>query len=148
MQNNENHIDISKGTIEEAFHFFSEIPEFTYPHPIEEFHKRLIDVPHLILSAYVNNNIVGMKIGYERLGKFYSWLGAVLPTYRGLGVANSLSDYQEAWARYNRYDAIFMKTRVRFHPMLTLNLSRDYRIIGFEEKDNFEESRILMKKKL
>ncbi len=148
MQNKEIKIDISKGTIEEANVFFQEVPEFLYTHPIEEFHKRLSDVPHLILSAYVDNNVVGMKIGYERLGMFYSWIGAVKPTYRGIGVAKALSDYQEAWARYNQYDAIFMKTRVRFHSMLTLNLSRDYRIIGFEEKDNFEESRILMKKKL
>ena len=64
MQNKENNIDISKGTIEQANLFFSEIPEFTYTHPIEEFHKRLNEVPHLILSAYVDNNVVGIFIKF------------------------------------------------------------------------------------
>ena len=62
-------------------------------------------------AAEVDGEPAGFKVGYERENYFYSWMGAVLPAYRRLGIAQKLADQQEKWAKSAGYTTIRFKTR-------------------------------------
>ena len=111
MQRNAFPYEIKKGTIETVVQLSQQIPEFYEPHGVEEYENRLENTNHLILEAYDGLLPIGFKVGYEREGYFYSWMGGVLPNYRGKGVAQQLADEQESWAKQQKYPHVTFKTR-------------------------------------
>lgn len=139
---------ILKGDIEMVVKLTRQIPEFIDPHGASEYHQRLTGVPHLILIAFIENQPVGFKVGYERDGNFYSWMGGVLPEYRKVGIAQALADAQEQWAMEHGYRSITFKTRNAHKAMLLFALKNGFDIIGFQAMDNVAENRILLRKEL
>ena len=139
---------IRLGTIEEVVAISKAIPEFIDPHGAEVYEERILAVPHLILVAEYEGKLVGFKVGYERDGEFYSWMGGVLSDYRRLGIAQKLANQQEKWAKEQGYTTILFKTRNHHKGMLIFALKNGFNIIGFKESDTIETSRILLKKKL
>lgn len=140
--------EIQEGDIETVVALSQQIPEFINPHKAAEYYKRLTDVPHLILIASVDNQVVGFKVGYEREGNFYSWMGGILPNFRRLGIAQALADAQEKWAKEKGYPHVSFKTRNSHKSMLLFALKNGFDIIGFEERIPIGEARILLRKKL
>lgn len=124
------------------------IPEFIGPPGKEEYKKRLKDVPHLILVAFDGTHPVGFKVGYERNGSFYSWMGGVLPSYRRRNIARRLAEKQEKWAAEQGYKNVTFKTRNQHKNMLLFALKRGFNIIGFKEKGDVSTNRILLQKVL
>ena len=141
-------IRIEKGTVEEAVALSREIPEFKDPHDAGEYRRRLGDRPHLILIAFVGAEAAGFKVGYERSGCFYSWMGAVLPAFRRLGVAAALQKSQENWVKTQGYTTITFKTRNHHKGMLIFALSQGFDIIGLETREKVEDYRIILRKEL
>ena len=141
-----NKIHIKEGTIKEVVQLSQQIPEFINPHGMEEYQRRLTNTTHLILIAYVNNEPAGFKVGYEKEGYFYSWMGAILPNFRRLQLATKLAKAQEAWASKQGYPHITFKTRNYLKPMLLFALKRGFHIIAVEERERIEEYRILLRK--
>ena len=125
-----------------------EIPEFDGPPEAGKYESRLTGVPHLILVAKVDGRMAGFKVGYERDGYFYSWMGGIKPDYRKLGIAKALSDYQENWAKKQGYTTITFKTRNHHKGMLIFALKNGFNIIGFKERETVETNRILLRKNL
>jgi GNAT superfamily N-acetyltransferase len=102
---------------------------------------------HLAI-AYIEDQPVGFKIGYARNpDEFYSWLGGVLPEFRGLGIASDLMATQHEWCQKQGYSKISTKTQNRFKPMLILNIKNGFEIIGTEPSDK-DGMKILMEKKI
>ena len=124
------------------------IPEFAKTPTLEDIRKRIDGVPFLVLTAYSDQTPVGFKIGYERDRAFYSWLGAIHPEYRRLGIATALADHQEKRARELGFDSIWMKTRNCFPEMLIMAISRGFRVVGFDPVDNINQHRIILAKSL
>ena len=143
-----NQIHIKKGTIEEVVQLSQQIPEFVNPHGIAEYKRRLSDIPHLILIAYIDNQSVGFKVGYEKDGYFYSWMGGILPAFRRLHLATQLAETQENWAMQQGYPHVTFKTRNYLKPMLLFALRRGFHILAVEERERIEEYRILLRKYL
>jgi predicted GNAT superfamily acetyltransferase len=141
-------IIVEKHKLEEAFDLLKCIPEFENIPTMDMIRSRLDHVPHLVLTAHSDQMVVGCKIGYERDGKFYSWLGAVLPDYRSQGVASTLADEQEAWARQQGFIKIWMKTRNCFPQMIQMAVSRGYMIVGFDPREMVGQHRIIFEKSL
>lgn len=141
---------IREGSITEAVAIAKQIPEFVNPHPIAEYEKRLNGVKHLILIAYVDERLIGFKVGYEREqdGSFYSWMGGVLSQIRRSGVAWQLAIAQEEWAKKNGYTKIVFKTRNRLKAMLLFALKNGFHIIAVEARETVEENRITLIKYL
>ncbi len=125
-----------------------QIPEFVNPHKAEEYRKRLAGVPHLVLAAFKEDQPIGFKVGYEREGDFYSWMGGVLPGFRKIGIAQALADAQEIWAKKSGYPTITFKTRNSHKGMLIFALKNGFDIIGFEPKATTASHRILLRKQL
>ncbi len=141
-------MEIRTGDIATVVELSQQIPEFHEPHQAEEYHRRLRDVPHLILVARHHDRPVGFKVGYERDGSFYSWMGGVLPGFRRMGIAQALAEQQEAWARQQGYQHITFKTRNQHKSMLIFGLRNGFDIIGFKEKPSIETNRIMLRKTL
>ncbi|MDQ3015172.1 MAG: GNAT family N-acetyltransferase [Bacteroidota bacterium] len=139
---------IRSGSPEDVIQIFAQIPEFDNLPDAVSITSRLKDVPHLILLACIDDVVVGFKIGYERDQKFYSWLGAIHPDYRRMGIAADLAMEQENWARSNGYKVIWMKSRNRFPSMLIMALNRGFNIICIDAQDSIAEHRIIMEKSL
>lgn len=139
---------IVEGTITEAVAVSRMIPSFRQPPEEAIYRERLSGVPHLILLAYEEEQAIGFKVGYEREGFFYSWMGGVLPDHRRKGVAQALANYQEKWAKTHNYFSITFKTRNQHKAMLLFAIRNGFNIIGFEEKEDVSTNRIWLRKTL
>ncbi len=139
---------IEEGHPEDVIPILSQIPEFDHLPDVNSISSRLEHVPHLILLALWDQQIIGFKIGYERDQHFYSWLGAIHPDYRRKGLAEKLADTQENWARERGYKKVWMKTRNRFPSMLMMALNRGFQIVQIDPRDTITEHRIILEKSL
>ena len=82
------------------------------------------------ILAYDGENVIGFKIGYPyKNSTFYSWIGGVLPEYRGLGIASNLSEHQEIHARKQGCIKLRTKSMNQFKPMMILNLKQGFDIV-------------------
>lgn len=142
-------ISVSEDRLDDVLVLLHQVPELDEALPsAADIMIRIKDVPHSILTAYVDGAPAGFKIGYEREGRFYSWLGGVVPAMRQHGVAKHLAEYQEVWAKAQGYTQIWMKTRNRFPAMLLMAVRRGFRIIRIEPRDDLREHRIVLEKSL
>lgn len=139
---------IEENRLEDVLLVMKQIPEFENTPDVSSIQLRLGDKPHLILSARVESLPIGFKIGYERDGKFYSWLGAIVPGYRNKGFATALANKQEEWARNQGYTTIWMKTRNCFPEMLMMAIGRGFRIVGFDPREEVGQHRIVLEKSI
>ncbi|TAE32267.1 MAG: GNAT family N-acetyltransferase [Cytophagales bacterium] len=123
---------LSHGHCVELAHLIATIFDDQTPEQaITELHYQQDRTPLLIGLAYDGEKLVGYKIGYERQpGQFYSWLGGVLPDYRGHGIASVLMKQQHDWCRTENYQTIRTQTYNRWRSMLILNLRHGFDIVG------------------
>lgn len=126
------------------------IPEFDNPYSLVEYQLRLSNKPMLALFIKVEGEVAGFKLGYEQTDdRFYSWLGGVLPEFRGLGLAQQLLQVQESWAKQQGYQHIEVKTLNRFSSMLKMLISNQYQITELKQDiDNPSFNKISLQKSL
>jgi len=141
-------ITIREGNIEEAVAVSQKIPEFSAPYPEAEYVKRLEQVSHLILIACIEEELVGFKVGYAKESTFYSWMGGVLPAYRGHGIAKKLAKTQEIWVKSHSYTTITFKTRNQHIGMFIFALKNGFQVIGFTPDTTVNRNRIYLQKNL
>jgi len=139
-------ISVRTGTLEEVIKLSQQIPEFADPYSISEYQKRLNKKCSRILVAEYKGKLAGFKVGYKINDHFYSWMGGVLPDFRQNGIAGKLADFQEEWCRKNEINIVQLKTRNKHKKMLLFALSRGFQIIGYEDKKDTKENRILLEK--
>lgn len=115
----------------------------------ESFHSVFHNHPKRLLQlAYVENAPVGFKLGYE-LDKwtFYSWLGGVISSHRGLGIASDLMQAQHQWCKEQGYQSVQTKTQNKWKGQLLLNIKSGFEITGYSS--SIEGSpKIMLEKKL
>ena len=139
---------IRPGNFQKCIALSRKIPEFDSPYDITEYEKICAD-DHISLNAFVGEKPAGFKIGYGRFkdGSFYSWIGGVLPQYRKQGVACSLANNQEEWAKKS-FSSIRIKTWKLHQAMLEFCIQRGFIIIKIIPKNFDSESRIWLEKQL
>lgn len=133
-------VKIEHGTIDEAIAIEQRIPEFEKPYDKSEYERRLTGANPLILVARVDDSLAGYKAGYDRYrdGSFYSWVGGVLPEYRGLKIASALADEQEEWATAQGYERVVLKTRPTFENMIAFSQKRGFVVINVDTTEHGE----------
>ena len=125
------------------------ITEFD-PYSQEYFEERLKGTDHLIVGAYINDDVVGYLIGYDRFcdSSFYCWMTGVNPDFRRKGVLKALMHYQEEWSRKRGYTKIKIKTRNRLREMLMYLVMSGFYFTEVVKYPNIEDNRILLEKNL
>jgi ribosomal protein S18 acetylase RimI-like enzyme len=125
---------LTEETAQLISNFISKIPEFTRPQSPEQLQQHLAHPDkYLIVLAWVDNQLAGFKIGYSLSEQhFYSWLGAVIPAQRHLGLAKTMLATQELWAREQQFTRVSVKTFNEFHPMLLMLIKNGYQIAALE----------------
>ncbi|AJR06963.1 N-acetyltransferase [Photobacterium gaetbulicola] len=140
---------IREASIEEAATVLAAITEFARPASEEDIKERLRGHRVLILVAEINDEMVGVKIGYQLSEDcFYSWLGGVAPAGRRGGVAQALLEAQEEWVVAQGYQQLRVKSRNRFPAMLRLLLRNGYQVEHLEKKEGIEDYRLHFVKQL
>ncbi len=143
-------ITIKKTDLKEVFAIHKKIPEFT-PNPpktLKEFEDEIKDKKYLVLTAYCDGKMAGYSIGYDKFSdrSFYIWLCGVIPEYRKQGIFSSLILYQEKWSNQNGYKSIKVKTWNRRVQMRIALDKLDYYLVGFEEKPDVLDNRLIYEK--
>ena len=141
-------IHIEHAAPEDAFALSLQIPEFEPWYPWTKWQQRLHGKSALVLIAMADGRAVGFKAGYYTGDHFYSWVGGVLPDFRGLGVATALAEQQEALVRASGIPVIRMKTRNRFRGMLHFALRRGFLLSGVDQRGEPLDWRITLVKNL
>ncbi|MDE3270462.1 GNAT family N-acetyltransferase [Pseudoalteromonas sp. G4] len=125
----------------------TQIPEFTSPKKLADIQARIKSPQYLLLVTYFNQEPVGYKLGYALSDKvFYSWLGAVLPSHRGHGLAQKKLDAQERWIIEHNYSYVQVKTMNRFRAMLGMLIKNNYHIIDIEKASSSLDVKIRFEK--
>jgi len=139
---------IAQGTIEQAMEIERQIPEFDTPHRRAEYERRLSGTNPLILIAEIDGANAGYKVGYDRHhnGTYYSWVGGVLPEFRGLKLASALANEQERWATAQGYKSIILKTKPHFDTMIGFAHKRGFVLINVDYEHGREM--LVLEKKL
>ncbi len=112
--------------------------------------KEELERVHSPLFQYVvvEGIVVAFKIGYEeKKHRFYSWLGGVLPSFRGQGIARELMSRQHQWCKENGYKVLRTKTLNKWKAMLILNLKSGFDIIG-TYIDGKGQTKLILQKEL
>ncbi len=135
---------------EELLWVHERIPEFPGKASLDFYTDRLKHRLFLALVAEKEGELLGFKVGYQSDAPniFYSWMGGVRPEFRKFGIADSLADFQENWAKQKGFDSVYFKTRNRFPAMISFGLSRGFKIMNVIPKGGVEDYRIVMQKKL
>ncbi|OIQ24982.1 GNAT family N-acetyltransferase [uncultured Vibrio sp.] len=136
-------IRIQQGTLEQVKIVVDNIDEFTRKQSLESMQEKLEGRDHLILIALSGDQPIGFKIGYRLDSKtFYSWFGGVSPEGRKRGIAQSLLERQEQWAREQAYQAIKVKSQNRYPSMLRLLIFNGYLVEKTCESDDIDKLKI------
>ncbi len=102
---------------------------------IFEYRLKTFSPIHLGL-AFMDGQAVGFKIGYASSPTvFYSWLGAVQPRFRGLGIGGALLQNQHEWCQQQGYQTIQTKCMNSNQTMLCLNSKHGFQVVATEQTD-------------
>lgn len=136
-------ITYTEGTVADIIEIDAAIPEFDNKNTKEKIEQRLVGKEALMLVALAGSKKVGYKLGYALSNaEFYSWLGAVHPSYRGHGIAKQLLKHQEDWVKNKGFKSIRVKSMNKFPAMLQRLIAQGYDICGYDDKGSPRESKI------
>ena len=108
-----------------------------------------------IWLASVDGELAGVKLGYLKPGSppcreadstFYSWVGGVLPKWRGGGVGRALAQKQIRDCRELGFGYVETKSTGQWPEMVALNLKLGFEVVGLEEHP--VQNKILFRLKL
>ena len=141
---------LREASLAELLWVHERIPEFPGKASLDFYTERLKHRLHLALVAEKEGELLGFKVGYQcdKPDTFYSWMGGVRPEFRGKGIATSLAEEQERWAKAQGFNAVFFKTRNRFPGMIQFGVKRGFKIVDLHPKGGVEDYRIVMRKEL
>lgn len=102
------------------------------PRDAEFFRRRFLGRYNpLLLIASLDERAVGFFLGFElKPSVYFSWLLAVDPEFRRLGIASQLMDAQHNWVTEHGYAAIRLECQNQHRPMMHMALERGYDIVG------------------
>ncbi|WP_417762381.1 GNAT family N-acetyltransferase [Shewanella sp.] len=142
--------DITPARLAQVIELMTELPELAQERSIAEFKQRLYGREALLMLCFVEGELVGFKLGYALDEKrFYSWLGGVIPEFRGIGLAQQMLHAVEQWAIEQGYETMQIKTRNLFKAVLNLLIKNSYQVIDFTPvADDISQYRLSLQKQL
>lgn len=111
---------IKEVDLEEALKVYSKIDEWDRPEAskVDYCDKHMSD-KRLILGAYVNDEIIGYLLAYEKNNSFYCWITAVDKRYRRIGILTEMMNLFIEHAKKLSYKKVSIKTLNNRREMLS-----------------------------
>jgi len=104
---------------------FSEMYERD-PYTLSEYEERLSTVLPIIFIAEENEKLVGDSIAFAKDDAWYLWILGVHPGYRKIGIANTLFEMNENYAKSKGFKKVNIKIYSVSEAMLRLAEKRGY----------------------
>ena len=123
---------------------------FSEPYSREKIARTITTKHQLVcLIAFANGEPCAFKAGYELSQHlFYSWIGGVVPKYRGNGIAQKLMVVQHNIASDLSYCTVRTHTQNKFRDMLLLNIRSGFDVVGVINEPGSGKSVIVLDKTL
>lgn len=143
-----NKIVVKETELKEALRVFPKIVEFDRKEAgtVEYCKNKIGNNKNLILTAYVNDDIAGYLIAYEKNNSFYCWCAAVSPQYRRLGILTSMMQKYEDFARTNKISKLTIKTVNDKRQMLAYLVKNNWNFIEVIENSEVIKNEIRLEK--
>ncbi len=141
---------VKEVSLEEALKVFPKIEEWTRPEAgtVEHCKNRIGNSKYLILGAYVNEEIIGYLIAYEKNDSFYCWVVAVDKRYRKMGILTEMMTIFENYAKKIGYDRVTLKTLNNKREMLSYLIKNNWNILDIIKKEDIFLNEILVEKRI
>lgn len=149
-ENNMKNIVIKEVSLEEALKVFPKIEEWDRPEAgtIEYCNKRIENLKHIILAAYVDNENVGYLIGYDKNNSFYCWVVAVDKNYRRMGILTQMMNIFENRAKQLGYNKVTLKTLNNKREMLSYLVKNKWNFTDVIKNENVTRNEIIAEKNI
>lgn len=143
-------IIIKEVSLEESIKVYPKIEEWDRPEvgTIEYCRNRIDNLESIILGAYVDDEIIGYLIGYEKEDNFYCWLAAVDKRYRRNGILTKMMNIFEKRAKNLGYNKISLKTLNNKREMLSYLVKNNWNFIEVIKNDNVILNEIIAEKRI
>lgn len=143
-------IIIKEVSLEESIKVYPKIEEWDRPEvgTIEYCGNRIDNLESIILGAYVDDEIIGYLIGYEKEDNFYCWLAAVDKRYRRNGTLTKMMNIFEERAKNLGYNKISLKTLNNKREMLSYLVKNNWNFIEVIKNDNVILNEIIAEKRI
>lgn len=113
---------------------------------VEYCRKKLENLKQLILGAYINNEIIGYLMAYEKKESFHCWITAVDKRYRRIGILTEMMIVFENFAKSNGFNKVTLKTLNNKREMLNYLAKSNWNFIDIIKKDNVYLNEIVAEK--
>lgn len=143
-----NKIVVKETELREALRVFPKIVEFDRKEAgtVEYCENKIGNNKNLILTAYVNDDIAGYLIAYEKNNSFYCWCVAVSLQYRRLGILTSMMQKYEDFARTNKISKLTIKTVNDKRQMLSYLVKNNWNFTEVIENSEVIKNEIRLEK--
>lgn len=123
---------IKEVSLEEALKVHPKIEEWDRPEAgtVEYCSKKIGSSPNLILGAYVDGEIIGYLIAYEKKASFYCWIAAVDKRYRKMGILTEMMNLFEERAKKIGYHKVTLKTLNNKREMLSYLIKNNWNFVN------------------
>lgn len=141
---------IKEVSLEEALKVHPKIQEWDRPEAgtVEYCNNRIGNANHLILGAYIDEEIIGYFIAYEKNASFYCWLAAVDKRYRRMGILTEMMKIFENYAKEMGYNRLTLKTLNNKREMLSYLIKNNWNFSDIIKNDNIILNEIVVEKKI
>lgn len=141
---------IKEVCLEEALKVYHKIEEWDRLEAgtIEYCSNKIGNSKNIILGAYINDEIIGYLIAYERNTSFYCWVVAVDKRYRRNGILTEMMNIFESYARKLGYNRVTLKTLNNKREMLSYLIKNNWNFSDIFKKDNIVLNEIIAEKEL
>lgn len=145
-----NKIVVKETELKEALRVFPKIVEFDRKEAgtVEYCENKIENNKNLILAAYVNDDIAGYLIAYEKNNSFYCWCAAVSPQYRRLGILTSMMQKYEDFAKANKINKLTIKTVNDKRQMLAYLVKNNWNFTEVIENSEVIKNEIRLEKNI
>lgn len=145
----ENYI-IKEVALEEALKVYPKIEEWDRPETanVDYCENHMGDVNKLVLGAYVNDEIIGYLLGYEKNNGFYCWITAVDKGYRRIGIFTSMMNKFIDFAKEQGYTKVTLKTLNNKREMLSYLVKNNWNFTDIIKGDKVILNEILAEKEI
>ncbi|MFG1493064.1 GNAT family N-acetyltransferase [Halobacteriovorax sp. ZH4_bin.1] len=119
---------------------------FSTPYSVDRMYSKTKDCTKFLAQFYFDGSQpIAFKVGYDCGDYFYSWVGGVVPFYRGQKLATKLMQRQHEWAKGEGFSKVRTHTDARYPEMIELNEKFGFKLVDTRMKENQIEQLILEK---